>query len=221
MSGTTTAFLTDAKKHLLNGGAHLLAATVAISGTTNTGTKTITSLASTAGLYRGMNVSGTGVAAGAVIKTVDSTTQITMSDLGTSSATNTITFSGDTFNIALIKVTPTGTYDSTSTKYSDITGNSDEVSGTGYSAGGQALSANNGAAVTSTTAYAQWSTNPSWTTATISTTACMIYNTASSCSVVKPGYGVFDFGGTQTVTGGTLTLLQPSNTSTTALFRLQ
>ena len=45
----------------------------------------------------------------------------------------------DTLKIALIKETPTGTYDANTTNYSDVTGNSDEAVGTNYTAGGQAL----------------------------------------------------------------------------------
>src|SRR6201985_2691599 len=84
----------------------------------------------------------------------------------------------DTIKVALIKVSPTGTYGAASTNYSNITSNSDEVTGTGYTAGGTPLS---GRAVTSsgTTALADWS-DTSWTTATISTTACMIYNSTAT-----------------------------------------
>ena len=45
----------------------------------------------------------------------------------------------DTLKIALIKETPTGTYGASTTNYSDVTGNSDEATGTNYTAGGQAL----------------------------------------------------------------------------------
>ena len=47
----------------------------------------------------------------------------------------------DTLKIALLKATASGsgTYGAASTNYSDITGNSDETSGTGYSAGGNTL----------------------------------------------------------------------------------
>jgi hypothetical protein len=44
-----------------------------------------------------------------------------------------------TIKLALIKASPSGTYDATTTNYSDITGNSDEASGTNYPSGGQQL----------------------------------------------------------------------------------
>jgi hypothetical protein len=45
----------------------------------------------------------------------------------------------DALKLALIKASPAGTYNASTTNYSDVTGNSDEASGTGYSAGGQVL----------------------------------------------------------------------------------
>jgi hypothetical protein len=94
-------------------------------------------LANVTGLAVGMAASGTNVAAGAVIASIDSSTQVTLSKAHTGTITTaTITFTGDVFKIALIKVSPTGTYGAASVNYSDITGNSDEVSGTGYTATG-------------------------------------------------------------------------------------
>ncbi len=45
----------------------------------------------------------------------------------------------DSLKLALIKATPTGTYNASTTNYSNVTGNSDEASGTNYTAGGQVL----------------------------------------------------------------------------------
>ena len=44
-----------------------------------------------------------------------------------------------TLKLALIKSGESGTYGAATTNYSDVTGNSDEASGTNYSAGGQNL----------------------------------------------------------------------------------
>lgn len=122
---------------------------------------------------------------------------------------------GDAFKMALIKVGPAGTYGAASTNYSDITGNSDEVSGTGYTAGGTALT-NVTPSTSGTTAFWSFSPNPSWTSASFSTTACMIYNTSSSNRSVS----THDFGGTQTVTAGTLTIVMPTNDATDAILRI-
>jgi hypothetical protein len=126
---------------------------------------------------------------------------------------------GDDFKCALGKSGPTGTYGAATVNYSDITGNSDENTGTNYSAGGfDFTAANNITPQTSgTTAYWQWNVNPSWTTATITTPGCIIYNASKSNKAVYVG----SFGGDQSVIVGTLTLVQPSNTNTTALLRIQ
>jgi hypothetical protein len=105
--------------------------------------------------------------------------QVTLSKAHTGTITTaTITFTGDAFKVALIKVSPTGTYGAASVNYSDITGNSDEVSGTGYTAGGIALT-NSTPTTSGTTAFTDFA-DVSWTTASFSTTACMIYNTSAA-----------------------------------------
>lgn len=125
---------------------------------------------------------------------------------------------GNVFKIALIKVGPAGTYGASSTNYSNITGNSDEASGTGYSAGGFAWTAAQNITPSNTAGNAFWqfSVNPSWTSATFSTTAGMIYNSSASNKSVS----THDFGGTQTVSAGTLTLVQPSNAASTSLLQI-
>ena len=45
----------------------------------------------------------------------------------------------DSIKIALIKSSMAGTYNATTTNYSDVTGNSDEATGTNYTTGGQVL----------------------------------------------------------------------------------
>lgn len=122
---------------------------------------------------------------------------------------------GDAFKMALIKVSPAGTYGAASTNYSNITGNTDEVTGTGYTAGGVALT-NVDPTSSGTTAYTTFSPNPSWTSATLSTTGCMIYNSTNSDRAVS----THDFGGTQTVTAGTLTIVMPSADASNAILRI-
>lgn len=122
---------------------------------------------------------------------------------------------GDTFKIALIKVSPTGTYGPASTNYSNITGNSDEVSGAGYTAGGATLT-NVEPTTTGTTAFTDFSPDPTWTSASFSTSGCMIYNSSASGAACS----VHDFGGTQTVTSGTFTAIMPVADATNAILRI-
>ncbi len=121
---------------------------------------------------------------------------------------------GSAFKLALIKPSPTGTYDKTSTNYSDITGNSDEVSGTGYSAGGVALSSVD-PALSTDTAVCDFA-DVSWTSATFQARGCMIYNTSQG----NKGVSVHDFGGTQQVTAGTFSLIFPTPDASNAILRI-
>jgi hypothetical protein len=223
----TTAFCSSAKVEFF-AGAHCFQATVTPTGTTVNTNFTLTALSSTAGIVVGMAVSGTGIAAGSVVASIDSSTQITISKAATASNSGvTFTIAGDTFKIALFKQTVSGTYGAATVNYTDMTGNSDEVSGTGYSAGGTTLT-NVTAVIGGTTAYINFSPNPSWAAATLSTDGCMIYNTGarlggtSGTNTQGAGraVGVFYFGSTQTVVATTLTIILPSATSTTAIFRL-
>jgi len=128
---------------------------------------------------------------------------------------------GNVFKVALGKAAAslTGTYGAATTNYSNLTGNSDEIpNGSGYTTGGFAWTAaqNITPQLTSTTAFWQWSVNPSWTTATFTTSGCIIYNSSASNQAVYVG----SFGGDQAVSSGTLTLVLPTNNSSSALLRL-
>lgn len=104
------------------------------------------------------------------------------------------------------------TKDGTTTAY-NVTG---EVSGTGYTAGGIAVTAANAPAVTGTTAYWTPSANIVYTTVTLTTAfdCVQIYDTARTNKAI----GTWTFG-SQTITAGTLTLTMPTNDSSNALLR--
>jgi hypothetical protein len=86
-----------------------------------------------------------------------------------------------------------------------------EVSATGYTAGGQALT---GVAISSSdyTAYVNWA-NVSWTAA-LTARCALIYNASQS----NKSIAVIDFGADKTSTT-TFTITMPANTATTALIR--
>jgi hypothetical protein len=86
-----------------------------------------------------------------------------------------------------------------------------EVSGTGYTAGGQALT---GVAISSSgyVAYVNWA-NVSWTAA-LTARCALIYNVTQG----NKSIAVLDFGSDKTSTT-TFTITMPANTSTTALIR--
>ena len=116
--------------------------------------------------------------------------------------------------LALIKATPTGTYNAATTNYSDVTGNSDEASGTGYTAGGQVLD--------SVTISTDGNTaiidiaDEVFTSATISADGCIIYNTSASNAAIA----VIDFGGTKTSTNGDFTIQFPAADASNAIIRI-
>ena len=99
---------------------------------------------------------------------------------------------------------------------------SNEVSGTGYVAGG--VTVTNATTPTSTNAsatagVAYWTPSASitYTTVTLATAfdAVLLYNSTQSNKAIS----VHTFG-SQTITAGTFTLTMPSNTTSTALIRL-
>lgn len=120
----------------------------------------------------------------------------------------------DSLKLALIKASPTGTYGAATTNYSDVTGNSDEASGTGYTAGGQVL---DGASISTdgTTAIVDF-TDEVFTNVTLSADGCIIYNTAASNAAIA----VIDFGGTVSASAGDLTIEFPAADASNAVIRI-
>lgn len=216
MAGITTAMMASFKRDLLNG-AHGFSQSRTFTGT-GASTQTWTGLSSLVGVYVGNFLSGINVAAGSRVADILSATSIFVSKASTG-AIGTVTVIGDTFKMALIKIGMAGTYNAASTNYTDITGNSDEVTGTGYTVGGTALT-NVDPSASSPSAITTFSPNPSWTSATFSTAGCMIYNTTQNGPLATPGVSVHDFGGTQTVTSGTFTAVMPVAAVGTAILQI-
>ena len=120
----------------------------------------------------------------------------------------------DTIKVALIKSTHTGTYDSSVSNYSDLTDNSDEVVGAGYTAGGPSL---DGASITldGNTACVDFS-NETISNATISSKGALLYNASKQGRSIA----VLDFGETKTSTNGDFTIIFPAPNSTDAIIRI-
>jgi hypothetical protein len=120
----------------------------------------------------------------------------------------------DSLKIALIKDTPTGTYGAATTNYSDVTGNSDEATGTNYTAGGQVLDS---ATITlsGSTAFVDFA-DEVFTNLTISADGAIIYNASQSNAAIA----VFDFGGTVTATSGDFTVVFPTADASNAVIRI-
>jgi len=125
----------------------------------------------------------------------------------------------DTFKLALYF--SSATLNASTTAYS-TTGEVTNTSGTGYTAGGVALTNANtpASANTSTTAgtgYWTPSASASWTSLTVGTVwnCALMYNSTQGNRAVA----VYTFSD-QTITSGTFTLTMPTNAAGTALLRL-
>jgi hypothetical protein len=227
---TTTAICNSFKAEIMQG-CHSLNAVLSQSGATHTSTL-LDALPTTAGIVRGMAITGGDVGASAFVANVIDNVSLTMSVAATGSTTASRTFTGDALKLALVKVgastnfgatqTNIGTPGSSASSTSNL--GTDEVAASGgYSSGGIAL-VNTSPVVVSGTGVGTFS-NVSWTSATISTIGAIIYNNekragAGATPINGRTVSVHDFGGTQTVTGGTLTLVMPTADQTTGLLRI-
>jgi hypothetical protein len=117
----------------------------------------------------------------------------------------------DSFKAALYLAS--ATVNATTTAYAST----NEVSGTGYSAGGVAVTNATVPTYSGTTAYWTPSASISYTTVTLTTAfdAVLIYNSTQSNKAVS----VHTFG-SQTITAGTFSLTMPSNAAGTALLNI-
>lgn len=112
------------------------------------------------------------------------------------------------YKIALY--TSAATLDATTTAYSAT----NEVSGTGYTAGGNTL-ATYASATSGTTAYLDWA-DTQWTSASFTARGALIYNSSTSNAAIA----VLDFGTDKTVTSGTFTIQFPTADATNAIIRI-
>ena len=117
---------------------------------------------------------------------------------------------GDTLKIALY--TSSATLGATTSAYTAT----NEVSGTGYTAGGATL-ASQAVAYDSTNQVAFFdAADPAFTTATITARGALIYNNTKSNASIA----VLDFGSDFTSTAGTFTIQLPSAAHNTAIIRI-
>jgi hypothetical protein len=121
-------------------------------------------------------------------------------------------FSSDTaqsYKIALY--TSSASLDAATAAYTT----SNEVSGTGYTAGGNTLSISTNPTSTGTTAFLSFATT-TWSTATITARGALIYQAGGS----TPAVAVLDFGGDKTSTAGDFQITFPTADATNAIIRI-
>ena len=119
-----------------------------------------------------------------------------------------------TLKIALIKPSPTGSFNKATTNYSQLTSSSDEATGTNYSAGGQAL----GSPVISLsgdTALVDFA-DEVFTNLTITAAGAILYNSSASNKAIA----VFSFGSNVASTAGDFTVIFPTADASNAVIRI-
>ena len=124
------------------------------------------------------------------------------------------TISGNTYYLALYN-TVQGFSSTGTTAYSTSIGSTSlEVLGTGYTAGGTTLTIST-CVVQQDIAFVNFS-NATFSTATLTASCCLIYNSTNS----KKAVVVLDFGSNQTSTNGNFTIQFPTANSTSAILRI-
>ena len=121
-------------------------------------------------------------------------------------------FSSDTsqtFKIALF--TSSATLSAATTAYATT----NEVSGTGYTAGGNTLVIAAAPTSSGTTAFLDFA-DTTWSDATITARGALIYKVGGS----NPAVAVLDFGGDKTSTTGDFTVQFPASDATNAIVRI-
>jgi hypothetical protein len=120
------------------------------------------------------------------------------------------TGTSQTFKIALF--TSAATLSAATTAYTT----SNEVTGTGYSAGGNTLTVSQVPTSSGTTAFIDFA-DTTWTTATITARGALIY---LANGTTNPAVAVLDFGGDKTSTAGNFTIQFPAADASNAILRI-
>jgi hypothetical protein len=118
-------------------------------------------------------------------------------------------FTADTFKVALYA--DTATLGASTTVYST----SDEVSGAGYTAGGETLTVV-APTISNNVAYVDFN-DASWSNSTITARGMLIYNSSKSNKAVA----AYDFGANQSSSSSTFTVEFPAAASGTAIVRIE
>ena len=116
--------------------------------------------------------------------------------------------------IALIKPSPTGNFNKATTNYSNLTANSDEATGTNYSAGGQVLDSPV-ISLSGDTAIVDFA-DEVFSNLTITAAGALLYNSSASNKAIA----VFSFGSNVASTAGDFTVIFPTADASNAVIRI-
>jgi len=131
---------------------------------------------------------------------------------GAGGGTTTTTGTGNSFKLALY--TSSATLDATTTAYTA----SGETSGTGYSAGGGALT-NVTPSTSGTTALTDFA-DLTFSSATITAAGALIYNSSTTAGSADRAVVVLDFGGDKSSSAGDFTIQFPTADASNAIIRI-
>ncbi len=131
---------------------------------------------------------------------------------GSGGGTTTTTGSGNTFKTALY--TSSATMSASTTAYSAT----NEISGTGYTAAGAALT-NVTPTTSSTTALTDFA-DLTWSSSTITARGALIYNSSTAAGSANRAVLVLDFGADKTSTSGDFTIQFPTADASNAIIRI-
>ena len=131
---------------------------------------------------------------------------------GSGGGTTTSTGTGNTFKIALF--TSSASLGAGTTAYAD----SNQVSGTGYSSGGNTLT-NVTPTTSSTTALTDFA-DTTWSSSTITARGALIYNSSTTAGSANRAVAVVDFGSDKTTSAGDFTITFPTADASSAIIRI-
>ena len=131
---------------------------------------------------------------------------------GSGGGTTTTTGTGNTFKIALY--TSSATMSASTTAYPTT----NEVSGTGYTAGGNTLT-NVDPTTSGTTALTDFS-DTTWSSSSITARGALIYNSSTTAGSANRAVAILDFGADKTSTSGDFTIQFPAADASNAIIRI-
>ncbi len=131
---------------------------------------------------------------------------------GSGGETTTTTGTGNTFKIALY--TSSATLSASTTAYATT----NEVSGTGYSAGGNTLT-NVDPTTSGTTALTDFA-DTTWSSASITARGALIYNSSTTAGSANRAVCALDFGADKTSTSGDFVIQFPAADASNAIIRI-
>ena len=131
---------------------------------------------------------------------------------GSGGGTTTTTGTGNTFKIALF--TSSATMSASTTAYATT----NEVSGTGYTAGGNTLT-NVDPTTSGTTALTDFA-DTTWSSSSITARGALIYNSSTTAGTANRAVAILDFGADKTSTSGDFTIQFPTADASNAIIRI-